>query len=153
MGDVAIGASVTLQYDVTVNADAVGQIVNTAVANFNFVDQTGILRNQDTPPDSTVVTVSDANLNVQKFSNKTYVSCGDEIVYTLVVTNNGDVKIESILVVDTLPAGMSYKPHSTIKNGVEHTNENPQDGINIGNLKPGEFYTIQFTALVSCPDE
>ncbi len=150
-GDVPAGGSVTLEFDVTVNDGESGEIDNVTWATYSFIDVKGIQHNLTTDTDHALTLIVNPCLSIVKSADKTFVThCCEEVVFTLVVTNCGDVKLNDIVVRDNIPAGMKYKEHSTYKNHVGPTNENPEKGITIGNLEPGESYTIRFTVTVEC---
>lgn len=149
VGTVAIGATVTLQFSATVNAETTGSIVNTATATFLFRDSGGVEQSVTSAPASNTIEVISPDLSITKTADRTFVTAsGDEVIYTLVVKNPGTVQLTSVVVADTIPAGMSYKANSTIINGGTATNQNPANGITIGTLAPLASSTIQFTFIV-----
>jgi uncharacterized repeat protein (TIGR01451 family) len=54
-----------------------------------------------------IATTTDPDLTLEKFSPAVAV-VGDEVIYTLKVTNNGATKSTNLVVTDTLPAGATY---------------------------------------------
>ena len=48
------------------------------------------------------------DLTITKDDGKTTANAGENLIYTLVITNNGEYKAEGITVVDTLPAHLTY---------------------------------------------
>ncbi len=150
-GDVPMGGSVTLEFDCTVNDGETGQIDNSTWSTYSFIDVQSNQQDLTTNTDHALTLIVNPCLSIEKFADKTFVTYNsEEVVYTLVVTNCGDVGLNDIVVTDTIPEGMKYKPHSTYKNTVGPTNEDPENGITIGNLGPGESYTIKFTVTVDC---
>ena len=129
VGTLAPGESATVTATYTVSqADMdAGSIVN--VATVSGTDPNG--EDTDTEDGVTVDTEQNASLSLNKTADKTSVSAaGEEIVYTLTVTNNGNVTIENVTVVD------------------EKVNVNE----NVGTLAPGESATVTVTYTVSQAD-
>ena len=150
IGNVPKGTSKTLEFRVTVNVGATGTITNTATASYKFRDWKNVEHTGSPNPDNETVTVVSAGLTIEKTADKTYVTAANEdVVYTLVIKNTGDIKITGITVTDPIPAGMSYKANSTLRNDtLPYTNENPASGISIGDLAAGASYKLQFTFTV-----
>ena len=150
-GIVVKGSSAELVFKVTVNANETGSITNTANANFKFKDNKNIEHTGSAGPATATTTIVAAGLQITKSADKTFVTeNGETIVYTLVVLNTGDIKLTDITVTDPIPVGMTYKLWSTLRNEtLPYTNENPENGISIGDLNPGESYKIQFSVTVA----
>ena len=87
---------------------------------------------------------SGANLGVSKTSNRTTANVGDEIIYTIVVTNTGPENATSVVLTDILPSGISFST-STASIGSYSTTT----GIwNIGNLNNGSSVTLTIQGTV-----
>lgn len=150
IGVVKVGTSVSLVFKVTVNSDATGEIINTASATYNFEDSKKIQQCGCVGKVSQTVFVLQPKLEIEKTADKTYVSFqGEQVRYTIVVKNTGDVKIFNIIVTDDIPTGMAYLVGSTVLNDtLPSINQNPQTGIIIGNLDPTESFKIEFSVVV-----
>ena len=112
----AIGKSVSISYDyIVAEADAGTTIKNVAVAKIPTIpeqpgnpddpDDPGIPEQpgKEFPSNEVEVPVDDPirDLSIVKSSNKTSAQVGDTIVYTLAVTNTGNVAIQNVTVTDT----------------------------------------------------
>jgi len=91
---------------------------------------------------STTVLVADLSV-VMLVSNKTP-NFGDEISWTIIVTNNGPADARDVYVVDQLPAGLVFI--SSVSDG----DYNPWTGVwTIGDLAYGESATLKIDTLVN----
>jgi uncharacterized repeat protein (TIGR01451 family) len=148
----------TVEYQVTINADATGEIRN-VVTVVSDEDPTG-----DTDEVTVVVDVPvGPQISVVKsvsVGNGTNVVRGQEFAYTLVVTNNGDEDAVSIVINDTLDANLTFV---SCDNGC--TTSGQLVSWNIPSLPVGQSValnlvvrvnddatgTIRNTATVECP--
>ena len=81
--------------------------------------------------------------------DKEYADIGDEITYTIEVTNTGNVDAQNIIITDSIPSGTSYVANSLSINGALN-GSNPEDGISLVNpIIPGGIATIIFKVLVN----
>lgn len=151
MGSLPAGQTAVLSYSVTVDAGTSGDIVNCACVRYCYTDCAGCCQHGVGSCKSSTVKIMPADIRIEilKSANKKSV-CNrcEEIAYTLTVSNPGKVAFDEVVVYDRIPQGLCYKTGSTVRNGRNPTDENPQSGIFIGNLEPGEIYTITFVLLV-----
>ncbi|MED2729942.1 hypothetical protein P4217_31895, partial [Bacillus thuringiensis] len=71
------------------------------------------------------------------------------LTYTITITNNGNIIIEDLLLVDTAPADTTFVIGSVTINGINQPNANPENGITLGNLAPNESVIITFQVTIS----
>jgi len=142
----ASGGSTVISFIAHIDDDAVGTMTN-------LVEVTGYppTGNPITDDDEAYVTATPANINVVKTASPTIGAASTDVTFTITVTNTGQVVLNPIIVVDTLPLGMSpvsaTLPYdSTVDNG---------DGTwtvtwnNVGPLAAsGGFTTIAFVAHI-----
>ena len=150
IGRVPAGASKTLTFSATVANDVSEDIVNRAFADFNFRDGDGREQSASTPVTSVTTTVENTGITVEKTANKNYVtSNGEEVEFTIKVTNNSSRAVNDLVVTDNLPDNLTYVPGSTSVNGANPINANPTDGIYVGNLRSGTATTVKFNVKVN----
>ncbi|SFP22973.1 conserved repeat domain-containing protein [Oscillibacter sp. PC13] len=160
LGRLGAGQSSVLTYAVIANFGASCQLVNCARVRYCYTDCRGCCQYGMSGLRSCIVRQIPANarIAVTKCANKNsvYRRC-EEIQYTVTISNPGKETLTDVVAYDNVPQGLCYKPGSTVKNGGEAVDENPQDGIPIGTLNPGESHSIAFILLVciepcrSCP--
>ncbi|WP_166922032.1 PKD domain-containing protein [Flavobacterium poyangense] len=144
--NVALGTTLSLTFKATVNAS--GTYLNSAevVACNQFdIDSTpnNNIPTEDDQDDATV-SIQSADLSLQKSVLPTVVSIGDNVVFTVMVTNSGPNNATNVSVRDQLPVGYTY---------VSDTGAGAYDagtGIwTVGTLNNGNFATLTITATVN----
>ena len=150
IGRVPAGASRTLTFAATVKNDVSEDIVNRAFADFNFRDSQGSEQSASTPITTVTTTVENTGITVEKTANKSYITTnGEEVEFTIKVTNNSSRGISDLVVTDNLPENLAYVENSTSVNGAKPINADPADGIYIGNLRSGASVTVKFSVKVN----
>jgi uncharacterized repeat protein (TIGR01451 family) len=84
------------------------------------------------------------DLSLTKVSNETSPDVGDNINYTITVTNEGPSNATGVLVEDVLPSGVSYVSHYTTTG----TYSDDTGNWTIGDINVGETKTLQITVEV-----
>ena len=74
---------------------------------------------------------------------------GQTLTYTITITNNGNITIEDLLLVDTAPVDTTFVIGSVTINGINQPNANPENGITLGTLAPNESAIITFQVTIS----
>ncbi len=137
---IAANGSATVSFTVTVDEEITGtnNLANTASITYT-------LPGDDTPDTVTTNTVNHAVLTAEKSSSvaaSTILAAGDEITYTIAVTNNGTADASNVNVVDTLPDGVTFKEGNVDLNGniVSTT---------IASIAAGKTAYVSFTVTVN----
>lgn len=87
-----------------------------------------------------------ADVRIEKTVSKNNPNCGENIIYTIKVTNDGPDKAKGIEVNDLLPQGLVY-----VSSTPSHGSYDPNTGKWIvGDLNNGSFATLAITAKVDC---
>jgi len=101
MGNLAVGAVTSYEFRVTIDADALGTITNTAIVTNDVVDPY-LANNGDI---AETVLGAEADLSLTKTGPSAGIA-GCKLVYTIAVSNAGPSVARNVTVVDTLPAGV-----------------------------------------------
>lgn len=104
LGTIANGGSVTVTIKVTPQAGAVPSITNTASVTGAITDSNAA--NDSDSEDTTVTPVAD--LSVAKSDNPDPVTYGQNVTYTVTVTNSGPSPATNVVLTDTLPASVTF---------------------------------------------
>ena len=137
LGGLAAGASGQFTVTVTVDSDTTGVLSNSAgVTASSPLINTG----DDSVVEMTTVQ-SEADLSISKTDDVDPVVSGQDLTYTLTVTNNGPSDALAVVATDTLPAGVTFTSTSGC---AEDPNGVPT--CSLGNLVAGA--SVQYTVLV-----
>ena len=105
LGTLGAGETRVIQVFVNINSDTTGTFSNDVVVGSTTLDPNP--DNNDDFEDTLVETLAD--LAIVKTATPSPVQGGDILTYELVVTNNGPSDAQSVVVSDTLPAGVLFQ--------------------------------------------
>lgn len=151
VGDVLKNSSKLLEFAVTVNDSAIGNVIHTGTVTYAFKDGNGLEYSGTAQSDQAVTTIAAPGMLIEQTADKAVVTKdGEPVVYTITVTNTGDIPIENISVVGHISDGMTYVPNSTLLNStMPYLDVNPESGVLVGDLAQGAHADVQFTVTVS----
>lgn len=98
----------TATYTITQADVDAGSVVNTATATGTDPDDSPV-----TDTDDETVTVAQSDLAVEKTVNNATPNVGDDVIFSITVTNQGPDAATGVQVTDQLPAGLSYVSSTT----------------------------------------
>ncbi|WP_430041990.1 DUF7507 domain-containing protein [Paenibacillus dokdonensis] len=143
-----VNVSVTMQVSVQ-SLPAQQQLVNQATVNFTFQHPDGLILTGTSLSNILTIPVSSPNISVVKSTPSIDAVVGDTITYTIVVTNNGIEAVNSVVLVDQVPAGSVFITGSVTVDTVPRPTANPNTGIQIGTLAAGATSTVTFQVQVT----
>ncbi|WP_242297012.1 DUF11 domain-containing protein, partial [Bacillus cereus group sp. BfR-BA-01521] len=73
---------------------------------------------------TTTTQINSAILTAQKNSNVSTVDIGQDITYTVTITNSSNVSATNVIFTDLIPDGTSFEPNSFTLNGTTIPNAN-----------------------------
>ncbi|MDA3909906.1 MAG: gliding motility-associated C-terminal domain-containing protein [Bacteroidales bacterium] len=144
-GTIVAGGRCLIIFRGVVEEDASGSIINTAtITNTDGINDPDLTNNT-----STVITPirSQADLGIVKTVNNSNPYVGDDVVFTLTVTNYGPTDADNVLVADLLPNGYTYVSHNTLTG----TYDNVTGLWNIANIPFPGTASLNITATVNLP--
>ncbi|GLX67866.1 DUF7507 domain-containing protein [Paenibacillus glycanilyticus] len=143
LGSLAPGASVTVSFEVIITMAIPSEIQNQSTASF-----TSGTFSATSASNTTVTPVTQPQIAVAKSASTSNATLGDSIIYTLSVSNTGNLAA-AVVVTDTIPAGTTFTENSVIVNGMPFPGISPITGIDIGQLAPGATTTVTFGVVVT----
>ena len=139
IGDLANGESISIM--ITARINVTGNVTN-------FVNVTGNEFDHDKTNNNDNVTVEipkEVDLSVNKTVNNENQYNGDEIIYEIVISNNGVDNATNVIVSDNLPNGLIYVSSDASKGSYDATT-----GLwTVGDLAIGETVKLTITVLVN----
>lgn len=140
LGTVTNGQSVVIE--ITAMASAEGTAVNTATVTSALIDDVPA---NNTATATTLVITSGASLADVAISKTAPLTAnvGENITYTLVITNNGPFTATGVMVTDTLPISVTY-----VSNDSGCVNSSGVVSCDLGDLVSGASVTIQIVVMV-----
>ncbi|MCD3351605.1 DUF11 domain-containing protein [Clostridium botulinum D/C] len=153
LGNITTGNSVTVKYSAKVDSlpNDGATYSNAFTVNYEFQSIAGKLNYTVTSNTNTVNIDIPIRATVTLSANKTYVtSIGDTIEYTATVsnptTNTNTNSIYNVILSDTLPNGLSYKPGSLTINGTP--SNDPLSNVSLGTIAHGNSSIVKFIAVI-----
>lgn len=144
IGTLTAGSSATVTFQLTVQAlPASGSLLNRASVSYSSGAFTGISNSN-----SITTPVYQPIIAINKSASQTNATLGDQLAYTLVVTNSGNIGAQ-VTVTDTIPAGLTFVPNSVTVNGTARPGTSPLTGITLGSLLTGATATVVFRATLN----
>ncbi len=146
----AAGQVVTLSFRVMVNADALGQTIENYAQADSDQQAPPLQVGPIVPPGGGTVELNPGALEFSKTAqdlNGAPTYPGDEILYTLVVTNLLAVEQTGVVITDAIPDGASYVPGSALSS--QGTISGPDPLVaHVGVLTAGQAATFTFRVIV-----
>ena len=141
--EVGSSVEITATYEVQ-EADAGKSLNNTAVASDEDSHQ-----DEETPKDPVVVEKPELSILKKAEITGTTVTLGDQINYTITVTNTGNVNLTDVTVTDNR---MPNSVNVAIGEGEETSAEVSEGKVTIGTLAKGQDATITYSYTVTAAD-
>lgn len=151
---IVAGGVSTITFQVTVvTLPKPNPIINVAATQYNYtVIPTLVNGGVGTAQTESVTTlINHADLtSATKTVDKAFASCGDTLLYTVLIPNTGSTTAVGVIFKDTIPSGTAFLTGSVTVNGVQQPLDNPQAGITIGTIPSGTTTTVRFVVSVQC---
>ncbi len=148
--DLNPGETLTVEYDMKIN-DPVTLTTVTDVSQFQYgvtEPVRGEVRYKEYTEPVTFNVISD-KLSVVKSVDKIYAVKGETLIYTITVTNEGNVEIKDIHFTDSISQGVTFVENSVYVNSVNYPTYSPDVGYGMGNLSPNQSVTTRFKVKVN----
>lgn len=117
LGSLASGGTATVTIVVGVGPSATGPLLNEAVVSGDNIDPVPLNNSDDEPTQI----IQEIDLAIDKTDTPDPVVAGQQLTYTLLVTNHGPSEASGVTVTDTLPAGVTYVSATSTQGTVSAT--------------------------------
>ncbi|EEM78404.1 Cell surface protein [Bacillus thuringiensis serovar pondicheriensis BGSC 4BA1] len=151
IGTIIVDGDAIASFQVTVTSIPIrNELTNQAISTFNYiVNPNNVPVTNMTTTNTVTTTVQNDNVIAIKAVDFTSALPGQTLTYTITITNNGNITIEDLLLVDTAPVDTTFVIGSVTINGINQPNANPENGILLGTLAPNESVIITFQVTIS----
>lgn len=141
-----VGNANALTYTITAT---INPAATTALSNTATVTATGDTVPANNTSTAVVTTLTpNADLGVTKSVSTANAQPGDQLTYTILVTNNGPSVAQGVTLTDVLPAGVTFVS-GTGPGGTALTAVGQTVNVTIGDMNPGLANQLQYTIVAS----
>ncbi|WP_242214212.1 DUF11 domain-containing protein [Bacillus cereus group sp. BfR-BA-01383] len=146
IGSITDGNTAIVTFQATVTTlPTLNPISNSASTTYHYVvDPSQPPITASNQSNTTTIQINSAILTAQKNSNVSTVDIGQDIVYTVTITNSGNVSATNVIFTDIIPDGTSFEPNSFTLNGTIIQNANIITGVPIGDIAPNQSAIVEF---------
>lgn len=88
------------------------------------------------------------DVTMLKSASKLAVKTGDQVTYTITISNHGDFDNTNIFFIDSLPSQVQFVPNSVKIDGVLQPNLDVTQGFNLSDLEQNKSIVVQFDVMV-----
>lgn len=150
LGDIGAGELVAVQFRARViEIPEQNPTINNAIANYDYIVDPSLPPTEATTISNDIeVLINTAILCLEKQVDKCYADVGDNLTYTIIVENIGNISAQNVIVIDTVPAGTVFVPGSVTVGGEPQPGANPQTGISLNTIAAGATVTVTFMVNV-----
>lgn len=148
--DLAAGQAVTVGYTIQANNPVTQTpVTNYATLDYSVDDPLRSVVNFSENTNTVSIDIISNRLTVVKSVDKTYDVKGDNLHYTTVITNTGNLLKSDLVFTDPVPAGTTFVVGSVKINGAAYPAYNPQTGFDLPDLAVGQSVMVEFDVTVN----
>lgn len=143
IGTLAPSATATVTFEVNVTMAVPTQINNQSTVGF-----TSGTFSATSSSNITVTPVTQPQISLVKGANTSNATVGDSIVYTIDVSNAGNLP-GNVTLFDTIPAGTTFIENTVNVGGSPQPGSTPTTGIAVGSVAPGATVRVTFEVVIT----
>lgn len=140
------GGKAVIEYTIVVDSNPTVKLLSTVSHITYDVNEITNLKEQS---NTTTIDIINEKLTIIKSANVLAVVSGQNITFTNIVKNEGNIKNTDIMFYDPIPDGTSFVENSVEINGAAKEGLNPATGFALDDLDAGQSHTVTFQVLVN----
>lgn len=141
----ANGGELTMSYKVMIDKyPAQSTVKNKTTLSFDIDGNTFQLNSNEGE-----IEILENEVYLLKQASPSVVKRGDEITYTITISNDGTLDNTDLMFTDALPEGTTFVENSMTIDGQSQEGANPANGFALKDLGTGESIVVQFKVLVN----
>lgn len=147
--DIAAGDTATVTFEAKIMTRPTNNIIyNYAVTNYQYTVGTEVI-NATINTNTTQTYVAVGELTITKAVGKMYATVGDNLAYSVTITNTGSVNATSLNFKDIIQTEATFNVQSVVIDGTPQSTYNPNSGFVLTDLTPSQSHTVTFSVNVS----
>lgn len=150
VGQIAAGGNAIVAFSVrALSVPQTNPFFDIASAEYTFDPFPGytVTAISDSDPVSTYITV--VRMSVVKSVDKAFAAQGDELIYTSLITNDGNLPLINVVFTDAPPIGTAFVPGSVTIDGVSYPAYDPSTGVPLPAFVPGRSVEVTFKVTIN----
>ncbi|WP_252234457.1 hypothetical protein [Clostridium sp. ZS1] len=150
LSNLAPGQTVTVAFDAKINAlPTPPYVTNTSLIQFSYkVDPNGSVTTKTQNSNTVTTNVVLGKILANKVVDKSIATIGDELTYTITLTNVGNVIDSQVFFQDIPLAGVTFKAGSVKVNDVSQPTYDPTVGFSLDDIGIGNVVIVSFVVTV-----
>jgi len=149
IGNLANGKTETLQITAIVNPTGdytnIAEVASSSLPDPDSTPNNGVTTEDDYGTATTIPNPQSADLSLTKTVNNATPLVGSQVIFEVVVTNNGPQNTSGVEVTDLLPDGYTFNSYTSTKGTYSSTTGK----WNVGSITNGDSHVLQITAVVN----
>lgn len=138
------GGEMSFSYEVLVDSvPTVDRFSNTSNITVTLGGESFVLSSNEM-----TVFILENEVLLLKSADKTYVKSGEEVTFTIKISNIGTLTNTNVVFFDPIPEGATFVAGSVKIDGVENSSADPQSGISLKDLSAGAEMTVEFKVKI-----
>ncbi|MCM3749315.1 hypothetical protein M3223_18310 [Paenibacillus pasadenensis] len=153
VGNVQLGVLTLIQYQVRVNTiPSPAFVTNTVTGTYDTFLPSGRAISGPAGSSSNSVFVVDPRISLQLETGASAAMAGETLTYIVTATNLGNANAQ-LTVTSTIPEGSQFVGDSVTVEGTALPGINPEQGVDLGTLAPGQMIRFTYQVIVSAPPQ
>ncbi|MEG0013667.1 MAG: DUF3794 domain-containing protein [Cellulosilyticaceae bacterium] len=145
IGSLEVGESKLVAFKAKVLSNFITPVRNIAEGRYTYITEEYKMELGIDKSNEAQISLFNPLINIKKKANKDFVMTGDQLDYTVTLTNNGDLNTQNVIFRDNLPDEVMLVQGTFKINGQQINQVEIEKGINVGNIARAATTTVEYT--------